>query len=59
MGQPSTGYDQLMDAFLFIALVLFLAGAVLAAVQKSWALALVAAGLFCFAVWSVPENIFK
>jgi hypothetical protein len=35
-----------MDIFILLALIAFGAGAVLAAVQRSWALALVAAGLF-------------
>ena len=35
-----------MDLLLLIALVTFAAGAVVAAVQNSWALALVAVGLF-------------
>jgi hypothetical protein len=35
-----------MEIFLILALIAFGAGAVLAAVGKNWALALVAAGLF-------------
>jgi NADH:ubiquinone oxidoreductase subunit K len=39
-----------MDILLILALVTFLAGAVVAAIQKSWVLVLICAGLFLLAL---------
>jgi hypothetical protein len=39
-----------MDVLLLLALVAFLAGAVVAGIQKSWPIVLIAAGLFFLAL---------